>query len=137
MKNLVSKTILATAFAALAILPLSAENSLIARGERGGGEHFEGEERIQHQNMQHYDNRNINHYDNRNNQRNWNNVDRREWNNYQDRQLENQLENDYVPSAPYVDDSSVQPQDSTDQQNSDQQQDDDSNFDNQIWDFNK
>lgn len=145
MNHILNLSLIATAFLTLAVLPLSAtsNDAEIARGDRGGFEggrgSFEGEEHMQHQgnyNQQH------NRQNNWNNEqrKNWNNAERKDWQYRQDRYMENQIQNEYVPVAPYYDGSgNTYPNDGSNQQNNNNsdQQNDDSNFDSQIWDFNK
>lgn len=151
MKYILNLSLIATAFLTLAALPLSAasNDAEIARGDRGGFEggrgNFEGEAHMQHQgnyNQQHYRQNNWNNEQ----RRNWNNnAERRDWQYRQDRYMENQIQNEYAPVVPYYDGSDgTYPDDGSSQQNNNNngnnnsdQQNDDSNFDSQIWDFNK
>ncbi|CRX38625.1 hypothetical protein [Estrella lausannensis] len=158
MKQILNLSLVATALLSLAWLPLGAasNNTEIARGggHEGGHGSFEGGEHIQHQQNFDQQHRPYQQQYHPNAQRNFNNeqrrtldnTERRDWQYQQDRRIDNELENDIVPVAPYYDgidstypdDSSNQQNDGSSQQNDNSdQQNDDANFDSQIWDFNK
>lgn len=136
MKNILNKSLIATAFLTIAWLPLSAAAETdIARGEHGGSVggrgNFDGGEHIQQHPNNYHQQYHPYQQQHRSNEQHWNNEERRNWNKagqadweyHEDRRIENQLQNDYAPvvPVPYVDDddsSTQSPDDSSSQQNS-------------------